>query len=329
MAVVSVVQSDSIKIAVEEAIQLLGGIEHFVQPKDKVVIKPNLVFGLPPFTGLTTDYPIVQAVIETCQKVHSLDLAIAEGSGGIDTKVAFRIGGYVELAERYDAKLIDLNESETTNVPVPRGVSVQELRIPRIILECDVLINMPKLKLYRLVPGHAEWASLAIKNLMGVLPGTGEYSHSRPTDFSIPLSQEFLTKTGKYYHPKYQKWWCPTGEKKRIHKNLAQGLVDISTLIKPSLHIIDGVVVSNDVDMTSTTAQDPFNLNTILAGQDPLALDCIATRIGSLNMSNISYLRHATERGLGESDFGRIEVRGTPLGEIIKTWETELVNREV
>ncbi len=327
MAVVSVVQSDNVRIAVEEAIQLLGGIECLVNPKDKVVIKPNLVFGLPPFTGLTTDYPIVQAVIETCQKVGSLDFAIAEGSGGIDTKLAFRIGGYVELAERYGAKLIDLNESETTNVSVPRGGSVRKLRIPRVILECDVLINVPKLKLYKLVPGHAEWASLAVKNLMGVLPGKGEYSHTRPSDFSIPLSREFLTTEGKYYHPTYQKWWCPTGEKKRIHKNLAQGLVDINTVVKPTLHIIDGVIVSNDVDMTNTAAQVPFNLNAILASQDPLALDCIATRIGGLNPSNISYLRHATERGLGESDFGRIEVRGTPLGETIKTWETELANR--
>ncbi|MFX1368981.1 MAG: DUF362 domain-containing protein [Promethearchaeota archaeon] len=326
MAVVSVVQSNNIRIAVEEAIQLLGGIERFVQPKDKVVIKPNLVFGLPPFTGLTTDYPIVQAVIETCQKVGSLDLAIAEGSGGIDTKLAFRIGGYAELAERYSAKLIDLNESETTSVSVPRGVSVQDLRFPRIILECDVLINVPKLKLYRVVPGHAEWASLAVKNLMGVLPGKGEYSHTRPSDFSIPLSPEFLTTTGKYYHPTYQKWWRPTGEKKRIHTNLAQGLVDINTVIKPALNIIDGVIVSNDVDMTTTTAQDPFNLNTILASQDPLALDCIATRIGGLDLSNISYLQLAAEGGLGESDFGRIEIRGTQLDEIIKTWETELAN---
>ena len=104
MAIVSIVQDKSIRTAVEESIRLLGGIESFVQPKNKVVIKPNLVFGLPPFTGFTTDLPIVQAIVEMCQSVGPVELTIAEGSGGIDSKLAFRISGYTELAEKYDMK---------------------------------------------------------------------------------------------------------------------------------------------------------------------------------------------------------------------------------
>ncbi len=324
MAIVSIAQNDSIRTAVEESIKLLGGIESLMKPDDKIVVKPNLVFGLPPFTGFTTDLPIVQSIIELCQNAGTSDMSIAEGSGGIDTKLAFRISGYVELAEKYDVKLIDLNESPTTNVPVPSGQAVQELHVPKILLDCDVLINVPKLKLYRRIPGKSDWASLAVKNLMGALPGKGEYSDTRPQGFCLQLSQEFLNAKGKYYHSTYRQWWKPTGEKKRIHESLAQGLADIHSVIKSNLNIIDAIVVSNDVDMTNTRGQDPFNLNTILASQDPLALDCIAVRIAGLNPNNISYLKQAAERGVGESNYERIRILGTPLETIIETWKTEL-----
>ncbi|MHA2149705.1 MAG: DUF362 domain-containing protein [Candidatus Thorarchaeota archaeon] len=327
MAMVSIVQNDSIRTAVEESTRLLGGIESFVKPHDTVVIKPNLVFGLPPFTGFTTDPPIVQAIIELCQKVNPSKVTIAEGSGGIDTKLAFRISGYTELAEKYGAKLVDLNESPTTKVAIPDGLLIQELRIPRIIHDCDVLINVPKLKLYKRVPGHNEWASLAVKNLLGALPGKGEYSHDRPPGFSVQLSREFLTTEGKYFHSEYRQWWSPSGEKRRIHKNLAQGLADVNMVINPALNVIDAVIVSNDVNMTDTTGMEPLELNTILASRDPLALDCIAARIGGLDPFSISYLKHAAERGVGESDYKKIQLLGTPLATIIKTWETGLAAR--
>jgi uncharacterized protein (DUF362 family) len=329
MAIVSIVQDNSIRTAIERSIRLLGGIESFVQPKDKVVIKPNLVFGLPPYTGFITDLPIVQAIIELCQNVGVLDLAIAEGSGGIDTKLAFRISGYNELAEKYGVRLIDLNESPTAKVAVPGGLLVQELRIPRVILDCDVLINVPKLKLYKKAPGRGEWASLAVKNLMGTLPGKGEYTSERPPGFSVQMSPEFLTTESKYFHPDYKQWWSPSGERRRIHKNLAQGLADVNMVIKPSLNVIDAIMVSDDIDMSDTKGTEPFELNTILASRDALALDCIAARIGGLDLFNISYLKHAAERGVGESDINRIQIRGTPLEIIIRTWERELAIRQM
>ncbi len=323
MAIVSIAQNDSIRVAVEESIRLLSGIESLMKPDSSIVIKPNLVFGLPPFTGFTTDFPIVQSIIQLCQKRCISNIIIAEGSGGINTKLAYRISGYTELAEKYDVKLIDLNESPTKNVPVPAGQAVKELHVPRVILDCDVLINVPKLKLYRHIPGKSDWASLAVKNLMGALPGKGEYSDTRPQGFCLELSQEFLTARGKYYHSSYRQWWKPSGEKRRIHENFAQGLADIHSVIKPTLNVIDAIIVSNDVDMTDTMGQEPFDLDTILASQDPLALDCIAARIGGLNPFNIPYLKHAAEREIGESDYNRIQILGTSLEAIIKTWETE------
>ncbi|MFX0163037.1 MAG: DUF362 domain-containing protein, partial [Candidatus Hodarchaeota archaeon] len=94
----SVIQNADVKLAVQEAISLVGGIESFVRPHDKVIIKPNLVTALPSDTGVTTDPRVVQAIVELCRRVNPLDVTIAEGSGGADTKMAFERCGYSELA---------------------------------------------------------------------------------------------------------------------------------------------------------------------------------------------------------------------------------------
>ena len=285
-------QNADAEFAVQEAISLVGGIESFVHPHDRVVIKPNLTTALPFNTGLTTDPLVVQAVVELCRRVNPLEMTIAEGSGGVDTMVAFERCGCSELAKKYNLNLVDLNETRVTTVDVPDGQALHVLAVPEVILDSDVLINLPKLKLRK------SWATLSVKNLMGTVPGKGDFSG------------EMWTPEGK--------WFGPRGEKKRIHANLDEGLVDLNTVIHPSLTVMDGIIASYE--------NKPLELNTILAGRDPLALDWIATRIGGLNPLDISYLKRAAERGLGESDYNRIQVAGTPLHKIARAWEAGLAN---
>ncbi|MFX1319995.1 MAG: DUF362 domain-containing protein, partial [Promethearchaeota archaeon] len=92
-SIVSIVQHENVRFAIEEAINLLGGIERFLQHGDQIVIKPNLVLPAPPFSGWVTDYPVVQAIVELCQQVKPKEIMIAEGSGGNDTELAYRRGG--------------------------------------------------------------------------------------------------------------------------------------------------------------------------------------------------------------------------------------------
>ena len=320
--IVSVVQNVDVELAVKEAINLVGGIKSFVHPHDKVVIKPNLVLALPSNTGLTTDPRVVQAILELCRSMSPSEVVIAEGSGGADTGMAFERCGYSELARKYDVKLVDLNKSQTTMVNVPDGKALQTLRIPNIILESDVLINVPKLKLYK-----RNWASLSIKNLLGAVPGKGEYSQTPLPEFSIELSPEFWSPEGKFCLPHHKKWWSPRGEKKRVHTNFDEGIVDLNAVIKPSLTVIDGIVVCKNPSLINPDPRT-LELNTILAGTDPLALDCIAIKIGGLNLFDISYLKRAAERGIGESDYNRIQVVGTPLDRIARAWKTGLANYE-
>lgn len=322
MAVVSIVQNADIELAVQEAIRLLGGIDSIVKPGDKVAIKPNLVTAQPSDSGITTNPQVISTIIELCKTVKPSELTIVEGSSGADTKFAFEACGYSELASRYDIELVDLNECPTTTVKVPEGGSLQTLEVPNIILESDVLINVPKLKLYRRV----KWASLALKNLVGAVPGKGEYTETRISKFSLEMSREYWSPEGKWFLPYYKQWFNPTREKKKLHMNLAEGIIDLNTVIRPTLNVIDGITVCRDPDITHYDTAT-LDLNTILAGTDSLAVDCIGVKIRGMDPSDISYLRCAIERSIGESDYSRIQVVGTPLKEIIESYN-ELVHED-
>ena len=328
MVEVSIVQDTKIEIAVQKALDLLGGIEQFVTPRDRVVIKPNLVFAIRPYTGFTTDPIVIRAIVEQCQRMNPSEIVIAEGSGGIDTPIAFLSCGYTDLLMDYDVEFVDLNVAASTPVEVPTGVGVKELEIPNLILESDVIINVPKLKLYRHIPGQRAWVSLAVKNLLGAVPGKGAYSSTRPKGMAVECSREFWAPDGDYYHPTYRQWWRPRGQRKHIHKNLAQGLVDVNTVIKPTLHIMDAYIVSDDINMTTTKAEKPFALNTILASRDPVALDCIATRISGINPFDILHIKYAAERGIGQADYNKIQVLGAPPESITRSWKTAVKKKK-
>jgi uncharacterized protein (DUF362 family) len=222
--------------------------------------------------------------------VKPLEIIIAEGSGGVDTPIAFERCGYVRLAQKYDLKLVDLNESPATMIDVPDGKALHVLGIPDVIRDCDVLINVPKFKLSQ------NWATLSLKNLMGVVPGKGEFS-------------------GAMWTPEGG-WFEPRGEKKRVHANLDEGLVDLNTVVHPALTVMDGIIASYE--------DNPLELNVVLASEDPLALDSVALKIGGLNVSDILYLKRAAERGLGEADIDRINILGTPIQKIIRIWKAQL-----
>ena len=95
-----------------------------------------------------------------------------------------------------------------------------------------------------------------------------------------------------------------------------------NTLRNFALNVLDAFIVSNDVNLSVIRGESPFELNTIFASEDPLALDCIAAKLAEIDIIKTIYLKHAADRGVGESDYANIQVLGTPLEKIIQDWES-------
>ena len=83
---VSVVKADNYNIeivdkAVNDAVNLIGGWKNFIKKGDKVLIKPNLVEGLPPKYAVTTHPEVLRQVIQAvlaCGAIQELSSTHAE-----------------------------------------------------------------------------------------------------------------------------------------------------------------------------------------------------------------------------------------------------------
>ena len=143
--------------------------EHRLDCKDKnVVIKPNLVEfsnGAP----INTHPALVKAVFEEVLARGAAKVAIAEGPGHRRATLDLAdAAGYFDLMPRFERHFVDLNLDEVSQTVIPRPQSkLAHIYLPKIILGCDLLISLAKMKTH-----HWVGATLSMKNLFGIVPGS-------------------------------------------------------------------------------------------------------------------------------------------------------------
>ena len=82
-------------------------------------------------------------------------------------------------------------------------------------------------------------------------------------------------------------------------KGISNVVVDINTVIKPALTVIDGFV---GMEGQGPIDGSPVQMNLIIAGRDVVATDATAARVMGFNPFEIKHIRKAFEEGLGRSE---------------------------
>jgi len=166
VSLVSVKNSTSdIKRAILEALNLA----EFKFPKAvrSVVIKPNLAYYWDAATGYTTDPRVVAAIIdivrEKCGEDVNIKVVEADASA-MRTKYAFKVLGYEKLAEDRKVELFNLSKDVLDEKTVKVNNRDITFRVPEVLLNTDLFINVPKLKLMRIVK-----LTCAMKNVFGCI----------------------------------------------------------------------------------------------------------------------------------------------------------------
>ncbi|MCX7000011.1 MAG: DUF362 domain-containing protein [Candidatus Sumerlaeota bacterium] len=164
MGKVSIVKTtQGIKKGLTHALDLIGGLGHYIKKNDKVLLKPNLngVEGC-------TNRELVESLIQLLFDLNVQEVFMAEATFGDSrmTNMFFEKTGYAELAEKYGISLFNLNESEAVEVEVKNPLILDKLRIAREVYEADKIINLPNMKVH-----YATGITLALKNLKGLLVG--------------------------------------------------------------------------------------------------------------------------------------------------------------
>lgn len=135
-----------------------------------VVLKPNLVTDKPDYIsrGANTSVAVLESILALLSD-HRCRVLIAESETGTAVKGrrlerTWELMGLPDLADRYGATLVNLTEEPTTLTQLEASRPL-ELPLPSVLFECDLLIDIPKIKTHK-------YAGLTccMKNLFGLIP---------------------------------------------------------------------------------------------------------------------------------------------------------------
>jgi uncharacterized protein (DUF362 family) len=109
----------------------------------------------------------------------------------------------------------------------------------------------------------------------------------------------------------------PDKNKFKYHlKGISKVVVDINTVLRPVLTVIDGFVA---MEGKGPTRGNPVQMDTIIAGVDLIATDSTACRVMGFDPHTISHIRRAYEKNLGEID--QIEIVGDGVEAVMKPFK--------
>lgn len=149
---------------VRDAVRLIGGIERFVESGQTVLIKPSQMVPAPAHSGVTTDPRVVRILIRLAKEAGASRVIIGEASAaGMQTARVLEATGMKEAVAAEGAELIPFDECASKVVEIGGGEPMQ-LELPEPLLEADVVINVPKLRVGNLDPIYG-----ALENWSGCL----------------------------------------------------------------------------------------------------------------------------------------------------------------
>jgi uncharacterized protein (DUF362 family) len=105
----------------------------------------------------------------------------------------------------------------------------------------------------------------------------------------------------------------PDGDKDKYHPYLPSVIADVNSVIKPDLCVIEGCPAMEGKGPVNGSKVD---LDLLIFGIDPVAVDATMTRIMGFNPERISTLRKSHARDLGKIKEQDIEIRGFQLNEL-------------
>jgi uncharacterized protein (DUF362 family)/NAD-dependent dihydropyrimidine dehydrogenase PreA subunit len=258
MAEVSIRKATYSAPGIESLLEPLGGMERFVKRNERVLLKVNLLSAKEPEKAVTTHPEFVRAVAQVVRAVGGRPF-IGDSPGGMfsqrSLRNAYQRSGLEALAHEEDIPL-NYNTGVVT-LDIPNGKRLKRSPVCDYVLGADKVIALPKLKTHSF-----QYLTLACKIMFGAIPG--------------------LTKAK--YHAQFPS-----------KASFADMLLDVLTVAKPRLFIMDGIV---GMQGQGPGSGDPVTLGLVLASTDPVAMDITVCRILGIEPIGIPVLKRAKIRHL-------------------------------
>lgn len=240
----------------------------------RVLIKPNAARVASPGQGITTDPRVVEAVVDHLRKLGPKEILIGESCiFGVKAEDAFSKTGFLDLGKRLGIEILDLDRFGFIEIPVPRGLLLERIKVSALVDEVDFIVSVPVMKTHM----HTG-VSLSIKNMKGLL---WRREKARLHHLSPKKSQ-----IGRY-------------------KALDVAIAEMATVLFPDFAVVDGTF---GMEGMGPAYGKPKPMGVIVIGSNALSTDSVSARLMGLRPSGIAHLRLSFLKGLGEISLKRIQV---------------------
>ncbi|MFX1486706.1 MAG: DUF362 domain-containing protein [Promethearchaeota archaeon] len=272
VSVVQIKKYATLKDAVLNAIDLVGGFQKLFRKGEKVLLKPNMLMAK---EGVFTDPRLIKELI-LLAKEDGAEVLVGDSPGGEETltksKEQFRAAGILEIINKTGAKFASFETAGPVELEIKNARRLKETLIAPVFFEADAIINIPKWKTHMQTVYTG-----AIKNFWGIQPG----------------ARKVLNHL-----------------KGRTLEEFSEVLADLYSVIngRPILNVMD--VIQAMVGMGPSSGK-MVNVNAIIAGFDAVAVDAVAVAMAGYEpLAAVPHIRICHERGLGIGDLRRIEIVG-------------------
>ncbi len=283
----------AIEAMVRDAVELAGGWP--VKQGDVVFIKPNLVTSMfflwysgklteEDFQGCFTDARIVRALAVMAKESGAKRIIVGEGPASGDGWAAFMQSGYVAMVEDLQKEGIKVELLDFTDEPYT-WVKSKGLANPEYAVPKVVTEATCIISVPALKTHSMAGVTLGLKNVaVGLLAGRvyGFFKYGAP------------------------------------HQKIPEWITDMCSIFKINYTVVDGIGgMEGNGPLTGT----PINMDLIVAGADPVAVDSVCTAIMGFNPKNIVHIMMAAQNGLGVADLSQIAIEGEKIASVAKPFK--------
>ena len=248
----------AVQSAVDALFALCGGIEAFVKPGQRVLIKLNLLMKRMPDQATTTHPAVAKAIVRAVQRAGATAI-LADSPGGPYTRAHLK-GIYEACGMRavaQDTGCILNDDFSLTTRYLETGSAARHLDLIGVLDHVDAVITVGKLKTHGLTTMTG-----CVKNLYGTIPGT----------------------TKVEYHARYQDVAL-----------FSDMLLDICEAVKPCFAILDAIV---GMEGEGPSGGRPRPIGALIGGMNPHAVDAVGARLIGLTPMQVTTLEAAQKREL-------------------------------
>lgn len=253
-----VVRNRDRKTAIGKAFEVLGGIDRFVRPGDRVLIKVNAAFASPPMLSATSHPVLVAELCRLCFKGGAKEVIVTDNPIN-DPVSCFALTGISEAATAAGARVFMPNPSAFQSMTIAGTKLIQNWPVLYEPLKgIDKVIGAAPLKDH-----HRSGASMTMKNWYGLLGG----------------------------------------RRNIFHQNIHAIIVDLATMITPTLVVLDATQTMVSNGPTGGSLSDLKDTNTLIVSTDQVAADTFGARLLGKPLELLAHISKAAQAGAGTTDF--------------------------